>query len=62
MPECVYQLRCAICAHAHRWNTYIFQFCLFADIVCKVSALKSIIYQSSLIILIVFFLDEYFFL
>jgi len=30
---------------------------LFTDIVCKVSALKSIIYQLSLIILIVFFLD-----
>jgi len=35
---------------------------LFTDIVCKVSALKLIIYQPSPIILIVFFLDEYFFL
>jgi len=39
----------------------MFQFYLFTDIVCKVSALKSIIYQPSLIILIVLYLDEYFF-
>jgi len=55
MPERVYQPLCAVCAHAGWQNAYIFQFYLFTDIVCKVSALKSIIYQPSLIILIVFF-------
>jgi len=41
-------LSCAICAHAHRWDTCIFLFYFFADIVDKVSALINC--QPSLII------------
>ena len=50
MPDRVAQY-----VHMLTCRMHIFQFCLFTDIVCKVSALKSIIYQSSLITLIVFF-------
>ena len=39
MPKRVFQPRCAICAHAHRWDARIFSFDLFTDIVCKVSVL-----------------------
>jgi len=39
MPERVFQQRCAIRAHAHRWDARIFLFYLFSDIVYKVSVL-----------------------